>query len=314
MGRIGDVLQLLLPQIDELGGNRSSDVTPGVSRDADPAWCGETFEPCRKVDPMAVDVIRRDDDVTEVDAHAELDPMRLRQFGIPRDHGALHFEGAAHGVDDTAEFDESAVSGALDDPATMLADLRRDDLAPIAQQTPMRAFLVAAHQMRIADDVCDKDRRQPALEARMTGRSKAPPQLGRQGRQPLNEDGPAPGQHSGDPGFAYLRPQLLQHDPASFDRRDPPGIIGQKSKSPVRVRRGPGNRPCAQSLSANEPPSAPCSGSPRGQGNKSPTSKSAPFGSSAGLYARLGALVKPTSPREPHCVWRLLGGEVGSGV
>ena len=172
--------------------------------------------------------------------------MRLRLFGIPRDHGALHFEGAAHGVDDTAEFDESAVSGALDDPATMLADLRRDDLAPIAHQAPMCAFLVAAHQMRIADDIRDKHSRQPALEARMTGCLKTPPLLGRPGHQPLNEDGPAPGQHSGDPGFAYLRPQLLQHDPASFDRRDPPGIIGQKSKSPVRVRRGPGNSPCAQ--------------------------------------------------------------------
>jgi hypothetical protein len=56
---IGDVLQPLLAQIDEFGGNRSPKMPPGIGGDADAA--------------VAVDVVRRDDDVPEIDPHAELD-------------------------------------------------------------------------------------------------------------------------------------------------------------------------------------------------------------------------------------------------
>src|SRR5438105_4092037 len=73
MRRIGDVLQPLLAEIYELGRDRSPHMTPGVGRDADAAGRGETFEACRDIDAVAIDVVRRHDDVAEIDADAELD-------------------------------------------------------------------------------------------------------------------------------------------------------------------------------------------------------------------------------------------------
>src|ERR1700704_906861 len=42
--------------------------------DADPAGFGERFEAGRDIDAVAVDVVGVDDDVAEIDAHAQLDP------------------------------------------------------------------------------------------------------------------------------------------------------------------------------------------------------------------------------------------------
>ena len=58
------------PHVDELGGNRAAHVTPGIGGDADAAGRGEAFETRGEVDPMAVDVVRCNDHVTEID------PMR----------------------------------------------------------------------------------------------------------------------------------------------------------------------------------------------------------------------------------------------
>jgi hypothetical protein len=44
MCRIGDVLQPLLAEIDEFGGDRSARIPPGICGDADTPWQGETFE------------------------------------------------------------------------------------------------------------------------------------------------------------------------------------------------------------------------------------------------------------------------------
>ena len=83
----------------------------------------------------------------------------------------------------------------------MLADLWRDDLAAIGREAEMGALLVRAHQARIADDVGSKDRRQPPLQSQLIS-PQSPEQLGGLGRQPLDEDGPTPRQHPGDPGIA----------------------------------------------------------------------------------------------------------------
>src|SRR6516164_3495903 len=226
---ISDVLQLPLPQIDKLGRNRSAHMPPGVGGYADTAGRSEAFEPCREVDTMAVDVVRRDDDVTEIDADAQLDASALRHPGIAGDDEPLHIQGAANRVDHAAELDEGAVTGVLDDPAAMFADPRLDDLTPIGEQTEMSALLVVRHQTRIADDIGRKDRRQSPFNTQRLGqavnppRPKTPPRQGHPGCDPLDSKRRAAGQQSGDPGFAYVRPKFFQHDPASFDRRDPPG-------------------------------------------------------------------------------------------
>ena len=81
----------------------------------------------------------------------QIDAAVLRQPGVPREDEPLHIQGTAHRFDHTAEFDESPVTGMFDDAAAVLADLWRDDLAPISQEAEMGALLVGAHQARITD-------------------------------------------------------------------------------------------------------------------------------------------------------------------
>jgi hypothetical protein len=71
--RIGDVLELLLPKVDNLGGDRSACMAPRLCGDADAARWGKTFETHREVDAVAINVVRRDDNVTEIDADAQFD-------------------------------------------------------------------------------------------------------------------------------------------------------------------------------------------------------------------------------------------------
>jgi hypothetical protein len=55
------------------------------------------------------------DDVPQMDADAELDAALPSHAGVTLDHGILHLDGAAHGVDDAAEFDQGAVARALNE-------------------------------------------------------------------------------------------------------------------------------------------------------------------------------------------------------
>ena len=101
MRRIGDVLQPLLAEIDELGGDRAPHMAPGVSRDADAAGRREPFEARDDIDAVAVDVVRRDNDVAEIDTDAELDAAVLRQQGVASANDPLHIQRAAYRIDHT---------------------------------------------------------------------------------------------------------------------------------------------------------------------------------------------------------------------
>jgi hypothetical protein len=70
--------------------------------------------------------------------------------------------GAAHRVDDAGEFRQYAVAGGLDDAAVMLADLRIDELDEMSFDAFVRAFLIRAHQARIAHHIGGEDRGETA--------------------------------------------------------------------------------------------------------------------------------------------------------
>jgi len=77
---------------------------------------------------------------------------------------ALDFDGAAHRVDDTGEFDQQAVAGGLDNAPAMLGDLGIDELAPVRLQPGERAFLVGPHQPAVAGDIGRQNGCQPPLD------------------------------------------------------------------------------------------------------------------------------------------------------
>jgi len=141
MRRVGDVLQPLFAQVDELGGHCAAYVPPRLGGDADPTWRSETFEARGNIDAVTVDVVRRDDHVAEIDADAKLGAAILRQHRVAREKVPLHFQRAAHRIDDAAELDESAIAAMLDDASAMLADLGRDNLAAMGQETAVGTLL-----------------------------------------------------------------------------------------------------------------------------------------------------------------------------
>ena len=93
---------------------------------------------------------------------AKDDAAISRHAGVTLDHAVLHFDGAAHGVDDAAELDNAAVAGALDDAPVMGGDGGVDQIAAQPPKPRQGAVLVRAGEPTVADDVGDQDRAFPA--------------------------------------------------------------------------------------------------------------------------------------------------------
>src|SRR5208283_3601428 len=162
--RPGNVFDVLLAEILECEIELVTDLVAHDPADADSAGLGQGFEAGGDIDAVAINVALVDDDVAEVDADAELYPFVGRHVGVAPDHFALDLDGIAHRIDDAGELGQEAVAGGLDDAAPVLGDLGVAELAPYRRQRDQGAFLVGAHQPRIAGDIGRQDRRQPALD------------------------------------------------------------------------------------------------------------------------------------------------------
>ena len=95
-----------------------------------------------------------------MDADPKFDALVGRDPSVALDHAVLDFNGAVHCVDDTAELDDAAVAGALDDAAVMHGDGRVDQVAAERPQPRQDPVLVRPGKPRIADDVGHQDRRE----------------------------------------------------------------------------------------------------------------------------------------------------------
>ena len=113
--RFGNVLELSLAEIADREIEPSLHLAIGVLGEADRAGLGDAFEASGDINSVAHQVaVTLFDDISEVNANAEDDASILWQADVALDHGVLHFDGAAHGVNHAAEFDDRAVAGALD--------------------------------------------------------------------------------------------------------------------------------------------------------------------------------------------------------
>ncbi len=121
--------------------------------DADAARLGQRFEPRGNVDAVAENVVAVDDDVADIDADPENDPLVVRDVRIAPQHRALHFHGKRDSIDHAGEFEQHAVAGGLDDAAVMLRYRRVDQLPAMRLQRGERTDLVDAHQATVADRI-----------------------------------------------------------------------------------------------------------------------------------------------------------------
>ena len=124
---------------------------------------GNAFEPSRKIDAVAENVVAVDDDVADMNADAEFEPDFLRDVGVLSGNAALDFHSAAHCIHGTGEFQQHTVAGGLDDAATMRGYSRVNKGLSDSLQPGQRAFLVSPHQAAIPGYICREDCRQPSF-------------------------------------------------------------------------------------------------------------------------------------------------------
>jgi hypothetical protein len=98
---------------------RSSAVFSEGRKTAYPTRLGEGLEACGNIDAVAEDIPLVDDDVTDIDPHAELDAPITRHPGVALRHLTLHLDRATYSIDNAGELDEKAVPGRLDNAAAV---------------------------------------------------------------------------------------------------------------------------------------------------------------------------------------------------
>ena len=109
-----DVLENLLPEIDELFFDFVADLPIGIFRYANPANLADAFEARGDIDAVAHEIaVALLDNVAEMNADTKFDAALRRKTCISLGHAALHFDSAAHGIDDAAKFDNGSIARAL---------------------------------------------------------------------------------------------------------------------------------------------------------------------------------------------------------
>ena len=127
---------------------------------ANPARFGNTFKPSGNVDAVAKDVVVVDDDIADMDAEPEFNSHILRDVGVLRGHRALDLNRATGCIDGAGEFHKHAVTGRLDDAATVGSYSRVNKSFSGRLESGQCAFLVGTHEATISSDICRQHSRQ----------------------------------------------------------------------------------------------------------------------------------------------------------
>ncbi len=128
---------------------------------------GDTFDPRRDIDAVAIDIAVVDDDVAHVDADAKFDSAIFGNGSVTPDHGTLDFHRAAHSIDCTCKFDQGTIASSLDDAAAVFVDLGVDEVATARLKRCESAFLVNAHQTAVTGNIGREDSSQPPFDTRL---------------------------------------------------------------------------------------------------------------------------------------------------
>jgi hypothetical protein len=139
-----DVLELPFACILEGDIEFAPNLPVRVIRDAYATGLRQSLQTRRHIHAVAENVTSIDDDITDIDADAELDALLIRHPGIALGHPALDIKSAAHCVHYAAKFSQHPVSGVLDDPATVFGDLGIDKSAQMGLKLDVRALFVHA--------------------------------------------------------------------------------------------------------------------------------------------------------------------------
>jgi hypothetical protein len=135
-------------------------LTISVLGEAYRAWLCDPLQPRRDVDAIAHQVtVCLLDYVAEMDADAKDDASVLGHAGIALDHCVLHFNSAAHGLDDAAKLYDGAVAGPFDYPSMMHRNGGINQVAAQRSKPGEYAIFVRSRETAVSDHVRAKDGR-----------------------------------------------------------------------------------------------------------------------------------------------------------
>jgi len=133
-------------------------------RHTNPARLGKRLQPRRDIDPVAVDVVVLDNDVTEIDADTKYDSLVFRNRDVALGHTMLHCNRAGHGFNDARKLYEDSVPGRFDDAPFVVGDLGIDQFTAMGSEPSAGAGLVLAHQPAVSRDIGREDGCEPAFD------------------------------------------------------------------------------------------------------------------------------------------------------
>jgi hypothetical protein len=117
--RFSNIFEGLLSHITTGDLNFAPDLSIGIIGHADPARFGDALKASGDINAITEDVVVIENDVTDMNADPEFDPLIRRHGGILLGHASLDFNRTAHRIDRAGKLDQYAVTGRLDDVASM---------------------------------------------------------------------------------------------------------------------------------------------------------------------------------------------------
>src|SRR5262245_42647265 len=150
------VLKLLFAEILKGEVHLAADVFIHLAADADTPWLGKVFEAGSDVDAVAIDADIVKYDITLVDANAEAHAASFVYISIALRHCPLDCYRALDCVHDAAELSEDAVTGGVNDTASVLFDHGEND-GLMLLETANRVPFIRAHECAVTSDVGRKN-------------------------------------------------------------------------------------------------------------------------------------------------------------
>ena len=151
------------PKSSNVAFNRPVNGIVDVARNQDAACWRFPFQPRRHVDAVAIEVVAIDDQVAQVQAHAEHKSGASRLVDVGLGHGLLKLDSGAQRINGAGELDQGTVTSQLDQATSVFGQHGIEVFRAVLPQARQRPALIAPHQAGVADNVCSNDCRQFAL-------------------------------------------------------------------------------------------------------------------------------------------------------
>ncbi len=164
--RFGDVLEPLRPDRRQLDIDFAAHLLVDGARDAYATGRRQRFQPRRDIDAVAEDVFAVDDDVADIDAHAQAQPTIFRVSCAALAHVGLNGERRSHRGNSRRKLDQESVAHGLDQAPAGGRDPWVDDFGAQRPQARDDAFFISSHLAAEADNICDEDGGQASVHER----------------------------------------------------------------------------------------------------------------------------------------------------